>query len=689
MECPNCKVSILDHAKVCPFCQTRFDNKTDDDIKELKESIKASSKDKSKKRGFRNFKKKKKSYKDRKTDRDTKETKKEFDENKFNKLFTSDDFDISYTINSAEETQLIRDAINGGSLKSGEPRANVKKAVKKKKRISNKVRRYIFFSIVSILLCLLLFWGCSAVYNAINSKHPVSAFMYLKNNTLSVNIDKISMTLSDNLIDLESYKSSDTSGNNTELTADKIIEIYNSNNLVSRSDNERYIYFISNFNTSTNLGQLKCLDIKKKKIIDIAENVSDSFVISKDGKSVLFLRNTDYSGNAGELCFKETGSKSVINISGDIDKNMYAFSQDESKALFLGNFNYSLEAGDLYEYDLTAKNAERIKVDTDVCRVFGTDKSGKIYIYAKDYNASLGYFDIYQKEQDKERKKLVEQSALSPIISENSNEMYMYGGIENNTHNIYIVNILSGEKQKIASGITDIVKISEDEKTILYRKVYNEQTSDYYIYSRKSNEPSKVASDVRIIPSDSKFSGISQLSISEDFSCISYISGFDIEKGKGVLYKTRYVNNTAKESEKIADEVFLCHTSLNGKRIIYAKNYSLTRDVVDVYSNTGAENVCLKEEIEFNLFEISETGDNIICISGYNTVGEYGTLEIINSKADSSKISDDVSAFYVLNNSEVFMLKNYDGQAKTFDIFKTDKKGNTIKTDSGATYIIG
>lgn len=701
MECPNCSIPILDHAKVCPFCQTRLDDKLSVDMESEKDEKKIKkTKKKRKNKKVKETKKNEKlktdksgSSKIQRTNTHNNKQNKYLDNSEFDSSFSAVDFDISYTINREEQAQIIRNAIDSVSVPSSRPQ---NKHGKKKKRISNKVRRCIFFSILTILFCALLFWSCSSIYRTVNGNKNSYVFTYMKNNIFMASTGNTSVMLTNNLIDNDEYKKSQQPNVDIEnsadpeiqgLTAEKVIEIMGNHNLVYKSYDEKYIYFLSKFNISTNLGELKCFDVKKEKIIDIAENVSNSIKLSSDGKSVLFLQNSDFSGNNGVLCYYNIKKGGIINVSGDIDKDAYVFSQKNNKVLFIGNFNHSLEVGDLFEYNLNDKNAEQLKIDSDVCKIFGTDKTGDIYLYAKDYNASLGCYDIYKKDGKEERKKLIEQSALPPIISSKSNEIYIYGGIENGMHNIYLVNIVNEDKQKIASGVSDIVKISDNEKSILYRKVYDEKTEDYYIYTKGNTESQKVASDVRVIQSDSKFSGNSQISVSDDFSNIAYISGFDIEKGKGALYRTEYSGGAVKKSDKVSDDAFLCQTSNDGKRIIYAKNYSLTRDVVDIYNYENLKSDLLKEEIDFNLFEISENGDNIICISDFNTSGEFGTLEIVDLKANIHKISDDVSAFYILKN-EIFMLKNYNGNVKTFDIYRAYGKDKTDKMDSDVTYII-
>lgn len=409
---------------------------------------------------------------------------------------------------------------------------------------------------------------------------------------------------------------------------------------------------------------LKYIDKGKvKKIKEVSQAVHNSLVLSEDGKSLLYLATTDKNGDMGVLYYWNDKMDKPFEIATDIDHGTFTFTGSEEYAVFLQNLNRVEMQGDLYVKSLEKLKNEKIKVDTNVCSLFGTNPGGKAYIYGKDYDTADKSFDIYAINKNGRSIRLGERTQKAPLMQKTKDKLFVYGMADDGTSNLYTVEIQSGKKEKIASGVNEILMLSKDEKTVIYDKVYTGKLADYYAYT-KGKQPVKVAGNV--VVDYETVGGKPQMAISEDCSKILYISEFESFKGGGTLYLCEYKKGQIVSEQIVSEDVYSVYRAKDGGFIVN-KDYSTSRKVFDSYLLKKGELTLIKEEIYPSMFEVSKTGDNIFCITGYGVEGNFGVLEKVSLSGETDEVAAQVFGFS-LEDEDVLCCKNLNEDDGSFDL---------------------
>lgn len=586
-------------------------------------------------------------------------------------------FDFTYTITSKEQIKAIRDTVaavsDDNSKLSSRKISFVKKSHRKRSSRNRKFRlgklnRKKAFGIaalcVAVLCVIAVIWGVVSLISFIAQGNSFAhSYTYYKDNSLYLIYNNDTVKLSHNAIcdDYLRRAADDASLPSSGKVLDSI-------DIAHNSQNGTVTYFFDDFNPETQSGRLNVIKNGKEKSISvIADEVHNSIVISKDGNSVLFLRNTDQNGDMGVLYYWKPDMKEPHKISSDIDPNTFVFSADDDEVLFIQNLVRASMQGDLYSQNLKKLKDKKLKIDNDVCYIFGTDNKGDNYIYAKSYDTSNNSFEIYTcaKKPNSDKIRLGERTKFKPHMLKKKNYMFVYGLNDDGANNLYYVNIKNGDKEKIATDVNRIYKISDDEKYVMYDKVYNGTTADYYIYT-VGKQSKKVAENVNINPTD--VGDTQQLAVSDDLSNIVYISGFDARTGSGRLFIAKFKSGKLSKSEQVSDDVHSCHMTKKGN-IIYTKDYSLSRKVFDVYVYRKNSSQIIKDELSPDLFEVSKSGDTIFYTSGLNTDSNIGDFKRSSIDGKSEKISEDVFAFDQTALGDIFFFKNPNPENGRFDLY--------------------
>lgn len=650
MKCPGCGAEIVEGIAKCPFCKTAVNAAQND---------------------------------------------------KFN------NFDFTYTITSKEEINMIREAVNKVSEDSSKtksdkekktPRKPLSKARKTKKRTEKntnaakkdkelvkarlKVCSFVLAALVSIAVVVL---GVAAVIGAAADRDDaVSVYTYLKDNTEVLVYDGKAVKLTENAISADYIRHASEQDNlpsAQDAAADAKLAVH--------SKDGKRTYFFENYDPESGSGDLKLIkNGKGKGIQTVSSAVHNSVVLSENGDSLLYLQSADKNGDMGVLYYWKDGMKDPYKIATDIDSGTFAFSADALTAMFLQNLDRHVMQGDFYAKDLKKLKEEKVLVDSAACAVFGTGGKDDKYIYAKGYDPSSQTFDIYAcgKEADAEKMRLGEKTKRPPFMinRKNKNKMFVYGAADDDTCNLYYVDIKTGAKERIAAGVNEILKISENGKTVIYDRVYNKKLADYYIYTAGS-QPVKVAGNVCV---DFDAVGTApQIAVSGDLSKIVYIDGFDAAKGGGMLYTARIRGTKIKDGKTVAEDVHSCYLAKNGKTV-YTKDYITDRKVFDVYVYDGSNSELLKDEVYPEMFGVSQNGNNIFYISGYNITGNYGSLEVSDLKGKRSIIAGDVFEFKLTRNGDLLYSKNQNTENGAFDLFAAYPKKYTETAVDGGIFRI-
>ena len=624
-----------------------------------------------------------------------------------------DKFDFKYTITSDEQIRIIRDAVNETSSEKQNiskilkpagtrkkirrikkvdlrTRKNRRKRDKSKKKglvlgsafsnLSPQNKMYVAFYGAIALIVLVILCGVFLVGSIANRDRNIEPIAYCKDNSVYLNTGKKPVMLTDNAISLSSIFPEDASSEEEIVISD----IIKKSNLIKNSENGMYTYFYENYDVQSSSGNLiRIFNGKKKKLVSNA--VHNSFVISPDGKEVLFLHSADNNGDMGGLCYWNDKMDEPRRIASDIDKNTFMFSRDGKSVIYIRNYNYTTHGGDLCVINIENPESECVTIDSEVYEIYGTDLNGKKYIYSKAYDEEKKSYDLYVKTESSERVRIFEKASKKPVISDKVNGLLTYAYNDGKMYSLYDVDLKNYKAVKVASQITDIIKLSDDHKQILYNKVYStSRITDCYYYE-KGKKTVKAADNVSIL--SSKYKYVSQFSVSDDFKTAVYISGFDENRGGGKLFKIDLTKDD-ENTEKISDDAYTCRISADGKRIIYGKDYSKARDSFDLYVYQSGKSINIKNDIESSFYGMSKNRENLIFIENYNHSGDLGVLNIINKKNKVEAVFSDVSAFANYGEKGVIFFKNQDNAGNwEISISKGDGKKEKL-IDKGVSAVI-
>ncbi len=525
--------------------------------------------------------------------------------------------------------------------------------------------------------------GISLIINgASKNDDTVSSYTYVKDNAMYVVYKGKTAKISEQVI-ADSYLRY-AEETETALSAEKAAKM---SSITKESKDGKVTYFFDNFDPETQSGALKRVKSgKAKKVIEISPLAHNSLVMSKDGRSLLYLETADKNGDMGVLYYWNEKLNEPLKIATDIDHGTFGFSGDEQWVVFIQNLNRIEMQGDLYVKDLENQEAEKVKIDTAVCKIYGTNPGGAAYIYGKDYDKDDKTFDIYAIDKKGRTKRLGERTKRDPLMQKTKNSLFVYGATEDNTSNLYTVDIKSGKKEKIASGVGNIIVLSKDEETVVYDKVYGGTLADYYAYT-KGKQPQMIAHNV--VVDYNVVAEKPQMTVSPDLTKILYISEFEGFKGGGTLTLTTYKKGTVVSEEQIAEDVYAVYRAEDGKFIV-AKDYSLSRKIFDVYVLKGNELSLLKEEVSPLRFEVSALGDNIFCISDFGVEGEYGNLEKVNLKGETEVVANQIFDFDITAEEDVLLYKNLNQEDGKFDLaLRLSGKRKILDQDTGVDEILG
>ena len=527
------------------------------------------------------------------------------------------------------------------------------------------LRRILGLGAVAVVLALLI-WGIIALFGAVfGGESTARSYAYVKDNALYVVYNGKAQKVSDSVIMEEFLQKA--SIENAEVSAEDIAK---EENLIHTTENGKVTYFFEDYDPELDRGTL-CIvkNGNAKKVKKISEAAHNSVVMTKDGEKILYLKATVENGEKGALNYWKNGMKESFKITSDIDCGTFEFSKDGNWAVFIQNLIRAEKRGDLYAKNLKDLKAEKEKVDTDVCMLFGSNKDGSFHIYGKEYNTADKTFDVYTVNKKGKTMRLGQKTTIEPFVQLKKNTLFVLGEDDDGklgTNNLYTVDIKSGKKEKVDSGVSDIVGMSEDEKILVYRKIYESSPviADYYVYT-KGKQAAKVASNV--VVDETVVAGIPQIAMSGDGETVLYISDFETLKGGGVLSLTRYKNGKT-ETLNISENVYSCYITTDGKAV-FNKNYNTTKKMFDVYTISGKEPKLLRQMVYENMFGVSETGNNIYYVSDYNQETAFGNLQRMNINGKFKNIDSKVSGFEITTKGDILVYKNVDVSSAKFDLW--------------------
>jgi hypothetical protein len=593
----------------------------------------------------------------------------------------------SFIIKDEPQTEYKRANRNARVSKTGaasnKSSARNRRSTKSKKPKFSIDKKVMIKAGAVMVLAVAVIFAMAAIISSIGQSDKVaSSYTYIKDNALFMSYNGKTSQISEQVI-CDSYLRY-AEETESALSPEKIAS---SMAIVKTSKDKKVTYFFENFDPETESGTLKFVrNGKTKKVVEVSPAVHNSIMLSQDGNEILYLKTADENGDMGVLYYWNRKLDEPFKIATDIDHGTFNFAADGKWAMFIQNLNRVEMKGDLYAKSLDNLDEEKVKVDADVCKVYGTNPGRASYIYAKDYDKDDKSFDIYGINKKGRSIRLGERTLRDPLMQKTKNSLFVYGLAEDGSSNLYSVDINSGKKEKIASGVSSILMLSKNEKVVIYDKVYKDKLADYYAYT-KGNQPQVIARNV-VVDYDI-VANKPQMAVDSETTKILYISEFEALKKGGTLNLCTYKKGKILSEEQIAEDVYAVYRGVDGKFII-AKDFSSSRKIFDVYLLDGTDLTLIKEEVSPEMFEVSISGDSIYCISDFGVEGNYGRLEKVSTEAQAEPIAEGVFDFNLSSTGDLLLYKNLNTEDGSFDLdIRMDGKRTIMEVDASVDEIIG
>lgn len=507
--------------------------------------------------------------------------------------------------------------------------------------------------------------------------------VYTKENQLFIVYNKKPVPLSERLV-AAAYKEGATTASN-KSTDPKVYKpaVPTEKQLVHISTDGLYTFFLENVDMNTGRGDLVYIqnDAPKSRT-EVSKNVYYQLQLSNDGKSVLFLRDTDETGYHGELCYWTAGQREVTPIQWDVCANNFLFSQDGLSALFIKNFNPTVNTGDLCVRALGKDAPEQnIHLDEKVAFVFGTTPKG-IYLYAKEYDTKTGTYSLYGKKANDTPGVYGQKAYLPPQILKKTEAIYAYSDYHDGFQSVSYVDFATGQTNPMVKDITRIERVRVDEGAVIYTKEYETGKNDYYVIGAHENASQKIANGVATVSEKNRV----QFDASDDFSRVAYIGGYDEENGKGALFTLTIINDYVGIEKRISDEAYSCDVSADGAVVRFASKYDKDAGTVSLVAYENGNTKTITENVSSGAFTYDKAGSVMVYATNVKTQPQVsGDIQSVTNKGKVRDIDTGVSSYGMKQDGMILLLKREPG-AESGNLYYCNQKGKKMKlVDEGVT----
>ncbi len=458
--------------------------------------------------------------------------------------------------------------------------------------------------------------------------------------------------------------------------------------LIHVSEDGMYTFFMENMDMNTGRGDLiYCQNDSRKSRTLVSISVYYKLVIAKDGKSVLYLRNTDDNGYHGELCYWNPDLKEPISVSQDICSDNFVFSQNGQRALYIKNFNPIVNTGDLCLRDFGKDASQESRMlDEKAAFVFGSTPKSDIYLYAKDYDTKTGTYNLYSLKEGDAPALRAEKAFLPPVLLSRNEAVYAYSNYHDNFQTISYLDLAVGTVNTMADEVTKIVRVRKDEGAVIYTKTYAEtEKSDYYMVASGENSSQKVANAVTTVKESAQ--NRIQFDVSEDFSRVAYISGYNEDEGKGALITMSIINGYVGTEKRISDDAYGCDVSADGAVVRFASNYNKDLGTVSLAAYTNSNTVTLTEEVCAGAYTYDGAGEIMVYARDVQSAPiNSGTIECVSTKGRIREIDTAVTSYGLKKDGRILLLKKSGEENAGGQLYYSNEKGSRMKLmDEGVT----
>lgn len=574
----------------------------------------------------------------------------------------ADETDTAEEVQDISKTQLMDTDEVKRELKRAKEKKHGKKAA-----LTPKMG-IVLGCIVAVLVVAIIVASVNMASNVANGE-PEAATVYAKGNALYSHYSGKDVQLSSNFIASE-YEES------TEETPDEIKE----KDLIHNTADGTAAYFIDTADMNEQKGALNYVKSgKKNSLAKIAEDVYYNVVLSEDGTGVLYLTGADSFGMNGTLNYWSAATEKSTKLGDNVNTENFMFAGNGSRIVYICNYNTEHYVGDLHMASVVKGEVSAAgKLDSDVYKVFGTNSSGNTAVYAKNYNKETLCFDVYIMRDNVSNSVLVaDGSRCKPIIAKTSDNMFVGGSYENYYQTLYYASLESGQKEKIASGLTELIEMSRDEQAVVFRKANASGTAfDYFYANQMGTDEQELAMNVTVLD-DEEHKRVCQFDINDDFTKAVFIQGYDTERESGALFTVSINNGNVSSDKKISDTAYSCNLTPDGSTVRYADSYDIAWNLVNLNSYNGESSTILAKEVGAGAFTFDKAGNYIVYAKNYSLENKTGDVYCVDNKGKTREVVKGVSTYGLKGNGEIVYSSKADGD--NIDLYFTAPSGKGAK----------
>ncbi|HBV88256.1 MAG TPA: hypothetical protein DEF42_16775 [Desulfosporosinus sp.] len=455
------------------------------------------------------------------------------------------------------------------------------------------------------------------------------------------------------------------------------------------SSDGKYVYYIKDMEDGIGDLYVKELENDSEKL-KIDTEVTNIKYLFKDGKKVYYAKKDDPSEFTYALFAYEFG-KEKNKVFGDYS---LVKSVNEDTVVFTRAVEVKFGFSDLFEDDMANADKSLARPSKPDAKSYQKIVTSDWYgdYTTTDYDAYYAAYETYNNAMQKYSTK-AERDKVRNYYTENPVEITRYD----------LYQYSEGKEQKIDENIAfdGVFNFPEKGSAMVYPKLdptkstkqkmsevtYFGDVEEYRLRNmiRSSPEANLIlrTSGGKNIELGSQ-KKIKDLYGNEDFSTLNFLNDYDYDKNLGTYMEYSIDSTSIKDKKTIDEDVSMLDYYKNWSIAIYYKDQK--QNVGEMYIRKGDKKEKVADDVyEYNIAS-KDDGDNIYCLTDFSTKDYSGKLTAINN-FKKTVIADDVSDYYLRDNSDVLYLKDFNREKQRGELW-LKAKSDSQKIDDDVSNVI-
>ncbi len=462
------------------------------------------------------------------------------------------------------------------------------------------------------------------------------------------------------------------------LVADTSASFAGYSNIMKQSKDGKILYFLENYDQTTFSGTLYVTYNGKNKT-KIDEGVLQDFIISENGKTVVYMKDFDISTSMGSLHYYTKGTSSQI-ISNSSMYGKFLISRNGKAITYADNIDQSTGAFDLC---VAKVGKEPIKVDESVYSAINISDKGEV-LYLKTIDEATYTCELYRASYKKAPEFISAGVADGYVLASKFSNKFGYVATDEEEKYNFYVNSGNSKSKLVMSDLMGFFRVDIENEKYLLAKIGDDSTSvNPDMFLQKGNgDAKKIAQD---------FPNPQYASASYDFKTIYYLNDIDEETNTGKLHiRKEYIFGFAKD-EIIAEGVTSFVASPDGKAALYTTATDVETNTSTLNAYSKGKSKVIAENVYAGTYRISQNGKKVIYIGDMNTENYTGTLYITSTTGSAAPKAIDTevfASFYARSEKSVIYHKNIDSETDTAELYIWKGRGTPEKIDTGVATVM-